>query len=382
MKDGLPASTEGAEPRYFLETLRIIEAASDSDREKLTTFVTAIVNKFRRDGFLTAARAIERAFNKSRQRQLIPHGLPKGEPSIRIPVDIDSQIPLADIEFPTLDDVAYEVDLTISSQLERFVKFAVHRDALLAASISTPTNLLLYGTPGCGKTMTARYIAARLALPLLTARSDALVSSYLGNTSKNIRALFAAASSQNCILFLDELDAVAKARDDEHELGELKRVVIGLLQNLDSVTNTLIVLAATNHEHLLDSAIWRRFPNRIHFSTASTAFRQTLFGQCLRGQHDSWCEPLARLSAGLTPSQIREIVDRNRGDAIINRSDLDFRTMVSDVLFARDPKGRQVTDARSVIRKAKASSSAYFTQQRLADLFGLSKAQVSAYLRE
>ena len=84
---------------------------------------------------------------------------------------------------------------------------------------------MLYGVPGCGKSTVAKYIAQQIGLPLVIARLDALVSSLLGSTSKNIRKVFDFADSRPCILFLDEFDAIAKARDDQHELGELKRVI-------------------------------------------------------------------------------------------------------------------------------------------------------------
>lgn len=119
--------------------------------------------------------------------------------------------------------------------------------------------LLLYGPPGCGKTTVAQYISSVTGLPLVTARLDGLVSSLLGSTAKNIRKIFDYACKRECILFLDEFDVIAKLRDDRNELGELKRVVNSLLQNIDGFNNDSILIAATNHHELLDPAIWRRF---------------------------------------------------------------------------------------------------------------------------
>jgi len=95
------------------------------------------------------------------------------------------------------------------------------------------------------------------------ARLDGLISSYLGSTAKNIRALFDFAAKTPCVLFLDEFDAIAKVRSDAQEMGELKRVVNSFLQNLDTLGRQSIVLAATNHETLLDAAVWRRFTYRL-----------------------------------------------------------------------------------------------------------------------
>jgi len=84
----------------------------------------------------------------------------------------------------------------------------------------------MYGPPGTGKSRLARHIARELGLDLYVARLDGLISSFLGSTSKNIRALFDFASKTPCVLFLDEFDAIAKLRGDTQELGELKRVVM------------------------------------------------------------------------------------------------------------------------------------------------------------
>ena len=128
--------------------------------------------------------------------------------------------------------------------------------------LTTSLSFLMYGPPGTGKSRLARYIAQELGLDLYVARLDGLISSFLGSTSKNIRALFDFAAKTPCVLFLDEFDAIAKLRGDSQELGELKRVVNSFIQNLDTLGNQSIVIAATNHQELLDSAIWRRFSYR------------------------------------------------------------------------------------------------------------------------
>ena len=130
--------------------------------------------------------------------------------------------------------------------------------------------------------MLARYIADQLGLPCVEARLDGLMSSFLGTTARNIGALFDFANRYRCVLFLDEFDAVAKARDDAQEVGEIKRVVDTLLQSLDSRNGTGITLAATNHEHLLDSAVWRRFDSRIEIKAPDAEAR----AHC---SATSWC---------------------------------------------------------------------------------------------
>ncbi len=146
----------------------------------------------------------------------------------------------------------------LDKKVNAFVSYLGKKDELNALNIPINPTLLLFGPPGTGKSKLAANIAARVGLPLVTARADALISSYLGSTSKNIRSLMEYAKSEPCVLFLDEFDSIAKARDDKNEIGELKRVVVSLLQNIDTLKDT-IVIAATNHAHLLDPAIGRRF---------------------------------------------------------------------------------------------------------------------------
>ena len=107
--------------------------------------------------------------------------------------------------------------------------------------------------------MSAVAVASDLGLPTLVVRLDSLLGSFLGNSAKNLRRVFDNALSKPCVLLLDEFDAIAKVRDDAQEVGEVKRLVGSLLQNFDRLGNQQIVIAATNHHHILDPAVWRRF---------------------------------------------------------------------------------------------------------------------------
>ena len=131
-------------------------------------------------------------------------------------------------------------------------------EILKSHGVRPRTKLLFCGPPGCGKTLLAEVMAAELGLPILYTRFDAIVSSYLGQTSANLRKVFDYAAGGTWVVFFDEFDAIGKSRDDLSEHGELKRVINSFLQLLDGFGGESIVIAATNHEHLLDSAIWRR----------------------------------------------------------------------------------------------------------------------------
>ena len=192
------------------------------------------------------------------------------------PRDKDSLLELYEIVYSetTFDEVVLP-----SSQkniIQRFVDEQNNAADFKKHNIPISNRLLLCGPPGCGKTMTAYAIGNALKLPIAYVRLDGLVSSYLGQTSTNLRKVFDSVKNQRIILFLDEFDAIAKKRDDTNELGELKRVVTTLLQNFDNLPSNVILIAATNHEHLLDPAIWRRFNFTITLDLPAVEQRKTL----------------------------------------------------------------------------------------------------------
>ncbi|HMA97660.1 MAG TPA: ATP-binding protein [Polyangiaceae bacterium] len=138
-----------------------------------------------------------------------------------------------------------------------------HRGDLLRSHGLEPRHrLLLVGPPGNGKTSLAEAIAGELSVPVLRVRYDAVIGSLLGETAARLGRVFDHARTRQCVLFFDEFDAVGKERGDEHETGEIKRVVNSLLMRIDSLPAYVVVVAASNHPELLDRAVWRRFQIR------------------------------------------------------------------------------------------------------------------------
>lgn len=193
-----------------------------------------------------------------------------------IPTDKDSLLELFEIISPkiTLKDMILS-DIQTDAILQ-IIHEQQNIDLLLSKSMTPSNRLILCGPPGCGKTMLAYSIAGELGLDLVYVRLDGMISSYLGQTSTNLRKIFDYTKNKKVILFLDEFDAIAKKRDDSNELGELKRVVTALLQNFDALSDNVILIAATNHEHLLDPAIWRRFNKSIFIDLPDTPQRKVL----------------------------------------------------------------------------------------------------------
>ncbi len=134
---------------------------------------------------------------------------------------------------------------------------------LRAHSVEPRHRVLLVGPPGNGKTSLAEAVAESLAVPFVVVRYETMIGSYLGETASRLRRLIDYVRTVPCVLFFDEFDAIAKERGDEHETGEIKRVVTSLLLQVDALPSYVVTIAATNHPELLDRAVWRRFQIRL-----------------------------------------------------------------------------------------------------------------------
>lgn len=181
------------------------------------------------------------------------------------PMDREGEWPLAEIRRPqrTLDELVLPGPLTerLAVLVEEFRRWP----ELDRHGIPRRQRLLLYGPAGCGKTSGAEAIAAEAGVPLMVVRVDAVVSSYLGETASNLHRIFDYARNGSWVVLFDEFDALGKSRDDPTEHGEIKRVINAFLQLLDGFRGPSLLIAATNHHHLLDAALWRRFDDVAEF---------------------------------------------------------------------------------------------------------------------
>lgn len=173
------------------------------------------------------------------------------------------------------------LDLILPSPVRESIDEFVHEFAsaalLRAHSVEPRHTILLVGAPGNGKTSLAEAIATELGLPLLSVRYDAVVDSFLGETSNRLRLLIDHAALNPSVLFFDEFDAVGKERGDANETGEIKRVVSSLLVQLDRLPSHSIVICATNHPELLDRAVWRRFELKLEIPMPGPTELKTWF---------------------------------------------------------------------------------------------------------
>lgn len=198
-----------------------------------------------------------------------------------VPVDLDSRLELLRTETPKLDTIHPIWPEGVQSALHDLVEQRQRAAELAEAGLLPPRSMLLTGPPGVGKTLAARYLAAKLDRPLHTLDLSAVMSSFLGKTGGNVRTVLDFAKRRPCVLLLDEFDAIAKRRDDAAEVGELKRLVTVLLQAVDDWPATGVLIAATNHAELLDPAVWRRFDLVVRFPLPSFDETRRAVGQFL-----------------------------------------------------------------------------------------------------
>lgn len=320
---------------YYSELGKIIEAGLSRDKSKVINYARLLAKKFEGDGDERASKRILSILERTNNGSAVTDALTPP------PVDQESRLNIVEINYKP-GNIDLVLSKSVQLKLEDFKDTIVNKGKMEALGLEFNLSLLLYGPPGCGKSSAAQYLAAQLELPLVIARLDTLISSLLGNTAKNIHKIFEFAKQQPCVLFLDEFDAIAKARDDQHELGELKRVVNSMLQNMDEYCRDGILIAATNHHELLDRAVWRRFQTVIEMPKPGKE-EITLLLKKLPDMMDyseirprQW-EKITNALVGLSYSDIKNIIQNMVKKAILkNKEEIGFVEFLAENYLFRN----------------------------------------------
>lgn len=205
-------------------------------------------------------------------------------------------------------------------------------DLLRSYGMEPRNKMLLIGPPGNGKTSLAEGIAEALMVPLITVRYDSIIGAYLGETASRLAKLFEYAKTRQCVLFFDEFDTIGKERGDQHETGEIKRVVSSLLLQIDSLPSYVVTIAATNHDSLLDQAVWRRFQVKLELPKPTRSNLEKWFASFERKMNFSF---------GLEPSTLAKKI---YGKSYAEAEEFAMSVYRKCVLNGFETKPRQITN--------------------------------------
>jgi SpoVK/Ycf46/Vps4 family AAA+-type ATPase len=296
-----------------------------------------------------------------------------------IPVDLDSRLELLRREDHPVMPVQPTWPESIRNELSQICEERAQLERLNAAGIMPTRSMLFIGPPGVGKSLAARYLACELQRPLLTLDLAAVMSSFLGRTGNNIRAVLDFARRGPSVLLLDEFDAIAKRRDDSTEIGELKRLVTVLLQAIDDWPPHGILIAATNHPDLLDPAVWRRFERLLKFDVpASAEIRKALEIALSGDKHGVSSQTVTLLSyllRGRSFAEIDRTITAARRDSAISDTPVSqILDQLSKSLFENLDHAQRIELANCLHREG-------FTQYEAKSITGVSRDTIRKYAK-
>ena len=391
-------------PETNMEHFAIVQAlcrtALAEPSPALNKQVERLINVLAKDGEAKQAAALTNLLSAAeRTKEMAPSRIVRsmakapGEALSRntlLPVDRETSAPLAEILYPAdscADPPLFNSTVTVA--IETILEDLANFEALSAINLQPPKTCLIYGAPGTGKTCLALWIARKLDLPIVMARLDGLVSSFLGTTARNIGNLFAFANRHRCLLLLDEFDAIAKLRDDPQEVGEIKRVVNALLQNLDARKDLGFTFGITNHERLLDPAVWRRFEVQLEIPKPDFQIRTAIARHFMPpiDAPESHFRLIAWFTGGCTGAEIESLVRTYKRAITLNdgsrRGLLNTLRQFATLNSASIDNARRMLlfgDAASLFRAIRDDSELGFSLADIGEVAGRDKSTVSRQL--
>lgn len=368
---------------HMSEVLKILDGALKANASMAGNYAGLLADKLERNGEREDALRIRDRL--ARAPSAMAFAQDGSRMATGVPTDTESRLETVDVSYPQLQEKGLHLPSAAAKRVQEFVGSVSNYDRLAAAGVASVNRLFLYGPPGTGKTLTARWLASKLALPLATVRCDTLISSLLGQTSRNLRRVFDFAEQTPCVLLLDEFDALASARGNERDVGELQRIVIALLQNIDALPGHTVVVAATNFAQGIDPAVWRRFPFQIPFTVPDASLREALWKTMLRDFAPAslhWDE-LVSLSEGISGAVIEQVCqDAIRTAILAGHSEADTTEILRRLGLAISLlNGHHLPSIEDEVRWLRQWRGEAFSLRELARLYAVSTRQISNMLR-
>lgn len=180
---------------------------------------------------------------------------------MELPADLKNLLIMEDVSV-SFNENRYYLSNRESKVVEKILKLNKASQRLAEIGVNYINSTILYGESGTGKTTLGRYMAYKMGIPFAYLNFSRVVDSYLGSTQKNISKVFDHVKQKKCVFMIDEIDAIGMRRRDSEEVGEMSRIVISLMQNLDTLTSDVVLLGATNRLDIIDEALMRRFTTK------------------------------------------------------------------------------------------------------------------------
>lgn len=297
-----------------------------------------------------------------------------------LPVDDESRLSLLKVFRDEPDREQPLLSLDLEEALGQLIQERRQAKRLATMGLSPTRSAIFVGPPGVGKTLTARWLASQLGMPLYVLDLTAVMSSLLGRSGSNLRAALDFAKRSPCVLLLDEIDAIAKRRSDDTDIGELKRLVTVILQEVDEWPATGLLLAATNHAELIDPALWRRFDLVVNFKVPEVPAVKQAIKRFLGPDYalfGRWIDILTFVFNGESFSDIERDLQRfRRAVALGTASDADLiEELVKSRALVLERQGR--IDLAVLLAKQTRLS-----QHAISEITGVSRDTIRKYTSE
>ncbi len=349
----------------------LIRASLDNDLRTIRALATKIIRGTKQEN-PEIANQISEALNYhgaglSSTRSLGYNALPQDSDSRSELLIVQEPI---EIERPFFNEQLFEIIQTIEDERKSINK-------LVSLGLNPISSVLLYGEPGVGKTLLAKYLSGKLNLKFASLDMATAVSSYLGKTGQNLKKVIEFAKEEPTLLLLDEFDAIAKKRDDSSDLGELKRVVNVLLKELEEWPSHSILVGATNHPKLLDKAIWRRFDMAVEIPLPNKDIRLKIIKHELEEIKLQKLNEVVALTQNMSPADIVKICEKTKKQIIM------YDKEPNRAIFEEIVKAKPLDNTEFNIKFSKvAIKDLKMTYRDVARILGKSVSSIQYYLKK
>jgi len=242
------------------------------DGEQFLTISMQVAAHEARRGNNNLARELRELIDEAK-RQVVNRG---HRPALPIARPVGELADLLAVSYPKTRLSEMVLPEATQAALSRVLTEYRQQDKLRSHGLSARRKLLLVGPPGSGKTMTASALAGELAFPLLVVRLDGVITKFMGETAAKLRQIFDAMLTTRGVYLFDEFDAIGSDRARPNDVGEIRRVLNSFLQFLEADDSDSLIVAATNHRGLLDTALFRRFDDVVRYGEPEPAHIEAL----------------------------------------------------------------------------------------------------------